>query len=236
MIIYERQQNILHYLQSKEFATIKELADVIFSSESSVRRDIKELSQRGLVRQMHGGVTLSTNLNRVLPLCVRDNQNVTIKEGLAKEAATYVFDGATIFLDGSTTVRRIVSYLSHYKDLKIITNNLEIFTQSNLPNAEIYCTGGRFDSKSNIFIGSSAENYVKTIHADLLFFSSQGISANGEITDISEEETHLRRKMMEQAEKKIFLCDSDKIGIRKTFLLCTKEDVDHIVCNAPLPW
>ena len=85
-------------------------------------------------------------------------------------------------------------------------------------------------------MGSATENYIKGINADLMFFSSQAISETGEITDASEEETALRQAMLSKAKKKIFLCDSSKIGLKHTFTVCNKEQVDHIICDVKLPW
>ena len=86
------------------------------------------------------------------------------------------------------------------------------------------------------FVGAAAENYIRNTYADILFFSSQAISNDGEISDVSEEETSLRRIMLDRAKVKIFLCDSSKIGQKKTFTLCTKDNVNEIICDATLPW
>ena len=89
-------------------------------------------------------------------------------------------------------------------------------------------------NQSNVFVGSTAENYISKINADILFFSSQALSDEGEISDVSEEETSLRRVMLSRAKKKIFLCDSSKLGMKKTFTLCSKDDVDVIICDKEL--
>lgn len=236
MITYERQQAILNYLKQNNFATVKELSKLVWASESSVRRDIKVLEQKGYVTQMYGGIALSVYANSVVPVGLRDSSNVSVKEELAKEAAKHIFDGATILMDGSSTVRRIIKYTNRFKDLKIITNNQLIFLECTHPNIKLYCTGGLFDSKSNIFSGSTAESYVHSINADIVFFSSQALSNDGEISDVSEEETSLRKIMLSRAKKKIFLCDSSKLGIKKTFTLCTKNDINLIICDKKLPW
>lgn len=236
MIIFERQQAILEHLQKNKFATVKELAKIVWASESSVRRDVKILEQKGHVVQLYGGITLAGNRNNVVPVSIRDSSNASVKDELAKEASKYIFDGATIFMDGSSTVRRIIKFAEHFKNLKIITNNQLVFSECTNPGIKLYCTGGLFDSRSNIFSGTSAESYISGINADLLFFSSQALSENGEISDVSEEETALRRAMLSRAAKKIFLCDSTKLGLRKTFTLCTKDDVDVIICDKNLPW
>ena len=236
MIVYERQREILNYLKEKHFATIGELAKVVWSSESSVRRDVKAMELKGLVKQIYGGVVLPEYEHSVVPVSVRDPSNSSVKEELAKRAAEHVFDGATIIMDGSSTVRRIIKYIGGYKNLKIITNNQRVFSACDDPEIKLYCTGGLFDGKSNIFVGSAAESYLNNINADILFFSSQAISEDGEISDASEEETALRRVMLTRAKKKIFLCDSSKVGQKMTFALCTKDDVDMIICDKELGW
>lgn len=236
MIIYERQQAILNYLKQNKFSTVKELSKIVWASESSVRRDIKVLEQKGYVNQMYGGIALSGYSNNVVPISLRDSSNASIKDELAKEASKHIFDGATILMDGSSTVRRIIKYTNRFKNLKIITNNQLVFLECTHPQIKLYCTGGLFNSQSNIFLGSTAESYISNINADIVFFSSQAISNDGEISDVSEAETSLRRMMLSRAEKKVFLCDSSKLGLKKTFTLCTKNDVDLIICDKKLPW
>ena len=236
MIIYERQQAILNHLKQNKVSTVKELSKIVWASESSVRRDIKVLEKQGYVDQIYGGVTLSGHSNNVVPVTLRNSYNSTIKDELAKTASKHIFDGATIFMDGSSTVRRIIKYTNRFKDLKIITNNQLIFSECMNPQIKLYCTGGLFNNHSYIFIGSTAENYIDSVNADIVFFSSQAISNDGEISDVSEEETSLRKKMLSRAKKKIFLCDSSKLGLKKTFFLCTKNDVDLIICDKKLPW
>lgn len=236
MITFERKIEILNYLNQHNCATFKELAAAVFTSESSVRRDVKKLEAEGLVKQAYGGVAIASYINGIVPLKLREKENSVVKDRLARTAAQYIFDGATILMDGSSTVRRIIGHIAPYKNLKIITNNHLIFSDLELNNACVYSTGGRYDKQNRIFLGSAAEEFVRNITADILFFSSQAISTTGEITDISEEETALRKVMLSRAKTKIFLCDSSKVGLEKTFKVCTKEDIDHIICDQKLPW
>ena len=236
MTVYERQNTILNFLNKQHFATIKELSKVVWTSESSIRRDIKVLENKGYLKQFYGGVILSGYENSVVPIALRNNQNSSVKDELAKQAAMHLFDGATVFMDGSSTVRRIVKYLNRFRRIKLITNNQLIFNETLSPEIQIYCTGGRFVPENNIFVGANAETFLKSVNADLMFFSSQAISKTGEITDASEEETSLRQTMLSRAKKKIFLCDSSKIGLNYTFVVCNKDEVDEIICDKKLPW
>ena len=236
MVVFERHQEIMKYLNEKHFATVKELAGVVFASEASVRRDVKALETKGYLKQIYGGVVLPEYEKGVVPLSLRDQSNSAVKEELARRAADELFDGATVILDGSSTVRRIIKHIDKFRNLKIITNNARLF-EGNVPqNVKLYCTGGLFLPQSNIFVGSGAEKYISEINADILFFSSQALSFEGEISDASEAETSLRRVMLSRSKRKIFLADASKLGESRTFTVCHKDDVDKIICDRELPW
>ncbi len=236
MIRYERHRKIIDILEKKQTASIKELSELVFASEASVRRDIAALEDMGYLRRIYGGVVLSKYKNSIVPVELRDADNVAAKELVARRAAELIFDGATLLMDASSTVRRMLKYIDPHYEIKIITNNQRIFTDAVSASFTLYCTGGVFGKENHDFLGAAAENYLRQVHADLAFFSSQGISENGEITDVSEEETSFRRVMLERADRRVFLCDSSKIGVKKVFTLCNKDYLDDIICDKKLPW
>lgn len=236
MIRYERQQEILKILNSEKTATIKSLATRIFASESSVRRDLITLEKSGYVNMVYGGVVLSKYKTEDPPVEFRQKKNAKEKEYVAKMAAKMIFDGATIIMDSSSTVARMCKHMKNFKNLKIITNNVNLFSAFDVCDCKLYCTGGRYSQTNKVLVGNDAINFLQSVNADLLFFSAQAVSQNGEITDSSEEETAIRRTMLKQANKKIFLCDYSKIGKKKLFAVCGKNDVDKIICDKKLPW
>ena len=236
MIRYERQQAILDYLQKNNPASVRDIARAIYSSEASVRRDIAAMEEKGLVTKIYGGVLLSRRKNAVIPLDLRDGEHTAAKDTIARRAAELVFDGATVYLDASSTVWRMMKYLKGYKDLKIVTNNLRIFTETEAFDGVIYCTGGTYDPKNRSFYGPQAIRFTESISVDLFFFSSRGLSEDGEISDPAETETALRKAMLKRASRAYCLCDSSKIGKKHLFTVCHKEDLAGIFCDTPLPW
>ena len=234
MLQLERQQMILDYLENKTAASVKELAKVLYISEASIRRDITELESKGLVERTYGGVLLARYKNEVIPVELRDSESSAAKERIAMEAARLIQDGDTIIMDASTTVSRICHYMKGMKNVRVFTNNLRIFTLLQASDIEVYCTGGKFFPQRECFLGPYAEDFLHTVSADILFFSSQGISEDGDITDVDEQENSLRRVMIKQARKKIFLCDSSKFGVRRPFILCNREQVDRIISDKRL--
>ncbi len=236
MIQYERKERILERLSQRKSISVKELAAELFISEASIRRDIAALEQEGLVTRLYGGVTLSGNRNGVIPVSFRDAEHSAKKDAIARKAAALVRDGDTVMLDASSTVRRMLRYLSDRRDLTVITNNLRIFDEYGSTGIRFYATGGIYHPQNHALIGAGAEQTLASLSADAVFFSSQGISEDGEISDASEEETALRRIMLSRCRRRYFLCDSSKIGVRRLFTLCHKDDLTAVISDAPLPW
>jgi len=234
MLQIERQKNILEFIEKKKSTTVSEIAKAVYTSEASVRRDIVKLEKEGYIIRVYGGVMPANHQSGVVPVELRDTSNSKIKEEIAKKAASLIKSGDTVIMDASTTVFRICHYIKTIKNLKVITNNLRICEELKDTEIKVYCTGGAYYGSRGCFLGAFAENFISSVHADKVFFSSQGISCDGIITDVDESENSIRSKMLEHADKKIFLCDSSKYGLQKPFTLCNKDDIDEIICDKKL--
>ena len=126
---------------------------------------------------------------------------------------------------------KICRHIKNRKNLTVITNNLRVCQELKDSNVCVLCTGGNLVAKRECFTGPFAEDFIKKVKADMVFFSSQGISKNGDITDSSIEETSLRKIMLENSKEKFFLCDSLKFDKDYPFILCNKKTVTKIICD-----
>lgn len=225
----KRQEEILEYLSERHFASIAELSLVLYTSQATVRRDVETLAAQGAVKSVYGGVVLAEYEKAPVPIFFRDKENSASKEKIAEQAASRIKDHSTVIFDSSSTVRRICRHIVARKGLTVVTNNLRVCTELKDSDVRVVCTGGTLVKGRECFVGHFAESFVRQIKADQLFFSSQGLSDNGDITDSSEEEIALRRAMMEAAREKYFLCDSSKKSKDFPFVLCNTEDVTDII-------
>jgi DeoR/GlpR family transcriptional regulator of sugar metabolism len=85
------------------------------------------------------------------------------------------------------------------------------------------------------YVGAQTKRFLNDINADLLFFSSRGISPDGRISDQSVEETDVRREMLLHAKKKYFLCDSSKFGKTCFYNMGSVADIDGVISETALP-
>ena len=234
MKITPRQQELLNFLKPIHFASITEIAGNLFTSEATVRRDVKALQEMGFVKSVYGGVVISEYANEAVPVYLRDGSNSAQKELLAAAAAELIGDNCTVIFDSSSTVRRICRHIRNRKNLTVITSNLRVCQELSGTDIHVYCTGGALLPRRECFAGHFAEEFMRRVKADLVFFSCQGLAPNGDISDSSEEEIALRNIMLKNARQQIFLCDSSKLGAIYPFTLCNARDVTKILCDTDI--
>lgn len=231
MLEYERLDHILAYLRENQTVTVKTLCKRLYASEATIRRDLSELERRGFIKRLHGGAALLDSANRELPLYVRQQENMEAKRSIAARAARHIRDGQVIFLDASSTVMQLVPYFENFENLTIVTNGMKTAQELSGLRHKTYCTGGLMLHQSSAYVGELAEDLIRHFNADLFFFSSQGLSEDGRITDASAEETHVRRCMFEQSRKRVFLCDQSKLGKTFCYNLCRLSQVDDYISD-----
>ena len=223
---------ILAYLAEKQSASPEELACLFDASPSTIRRRLSELSAKGLVRRSRGSVKLRQDNNFAQSFTFRKHQNSLAKKRIALEAVKLIKNGDVIFLDGSSSVYFIAQYLDQFENIKVITNGLDTLSLLSQNGVTAYSTGGKISSLNNsVLVGSFAEKTVADIHADICFFSALSIDENGTVWDISDEENSVRKNMIFNSDRKVFMCDSSKTGRKSTFSLGRADSFDYMVCD-----
>lgn len=232
MLKSERQELILEILQECKYTTAQAIASKTFSSYSSVRRDLEELEATGLINRSYGKVELSNRNSLLVAYPIRINKNSAQKNIIAKKAATLIKEGDTVFIDPSSSCSFFARELFRIKGITVITNNVEILGFMSQSNIDVICSGG-FQASPNRYalVGPAAEETFRNIHASWAVFSARSLTEDGLIYDVHYNETAIRKIMLENAEKKMFLCDSSKLGTNSTYYQCSLADIDYMVCD-----
>lgn len=225
----DRLQEILKILSEKKSASVRHLAQCLYVSDATVRRDLNTLERRGQVRRIFGGVVLIENGRRDVPFYTRSPQFSDVQSRIALKAVERILNGQIVMMDASSTACALIPHLRRFQGLTVITNAAVPMTGLQDLDAKVYVTGGLMLRNSQGYVGSYAEDMVRNFNADLLFFSCGGIADDGRVSDNIGEETAIRRVMLRHAKKKILLCDSGKFGKECCYNLCTTNDVDEII-------
>ncbi len=236
MFKVERQEEILRILAKKQHCTVEFLAKELFASPATIRRDLQVLEQGGRVTKSYGGVSLAeADHVQVASFDRRRQENQPMKAALARRAVGMIHDGDTVILDSSSTVLEMVPHLAAVRNITVVTNSLQVTAALQAMQVRVYCTGGQCWEDSTTLVGSITEASLRNFNADLLFFSSRGISGKGMICDSSDINCQTRRVMLRHAARSVLLCDSSKLGHNYLFNLCHVGDIDTVLCDQPLP-
>src|ERR1700684_97974 len=98
MMAEERRTQILQIVRTEGRARVNELANRFSSSAVTIRNDLNELHQRGLVLRSHGGAVLPDKIPRESPVYERLKTHSEEKQSLGALAATPIHDGGAIIL------------------------------------------------------------------------------------------------------------------------------------------
>lgn len=235
MIISERHQLIVEELRKNPSINVRELSKRLYVSEPTIRRDLTELHNKGIITKIYGGAILNTETAyRETPFFLRENEKSSTKSEMGKRAAELVGDGAIVMLDGSTSAYHLVPYLAKLSNLTVITSGAKTAVALAEANIRTFCTGGQMIIHSYSYVGEQAESFVRNVNADVLFFSCRGLDARGRMTDNAIEEANLRKIMFAHSAKKVLLCDSSKLGKTYFYNMGTVAEIDAIISDADI--
>lgn len=226
-----RRKALLDYILPVGSAQVDELAEHFGVSRMTVHRDLKMLEEQGIVRRVHGGVTVRSSSLVDSTILYRSRLADREKDALARAAVDLVEPGQAIILDDSTTAVRVASRLVGVQPLTVITNSLTVIDKlKDSRGIETICLGGHYNPRFNGFFGYVCEQAVGSLRANILFMSTStvlGMTAYHQ----QEEVVKTKRALMEAAEKRILLIDSSKFGKTALIKLAALSEFDLVITD-----
>ena len=226
----ERHEQIIEILKDRSSATVQYLAEKLFVSQPTIRRDLSYLEKQNRLRRTFGGAVINNKNISEIPFDIRNNEDTKIKDELALKASMLIKDDMVIFLDASSTVLRLVPYLKNFKNITVITNSPKVNLALAELNVASFSTGGILLKNSKAYVGNFAEDFIKKFNADICFCSCRGLSDDGILTDGSIEESTLRLTMMSRSKKSVYIMSSNKLGKKYSFNIANIKDVE-LICD-----
>ena len=124
---------------------------------------------------------------------------------------------------------RVVPLLGAFTGLTVVTNSPKAVLGLAGMNIRTISTGGLLLDRSIAFVGTYAEQVIRSVNADVMLFSCRGVTEDGWLCDSSLDETSIRRAMLARSKLRCLLCDSRKFGEKFAFNICRTDEVDVII-------
>lgn len=230
----ERQRKILGVVRDRHAVRVSTLSDLLGVSEVTVRRDLEDLEQRGMLERTHGGAISTQRLGAEPAYIEAIRRRASEKRAIGKTAAAMVRPGDTIFLNGGTTTLQVVRHLRS-AGTRIITNHVGIALEAADRDLDLILVGGEYRTPSNSCVGSFATQTLRSVFATRSFIGSEGLSIRSGLTTPAAPEAEIARVMIEQTQGDVVVvADSTKVGTIADFSIAPIGVVTTLVTDGEL--
>ncbi|WP_344598981.1 DeoR/GlpR family DNA-binding transcription regulator [Streptomyces violaceusniger] len=236
----KRHAKIVESLRSTGVASVRELAENLQVSESTIRRDLTLLDRNGELLRTYGGAALTPHGAAEaagaevdeIPFDLVISRDEALKEAIAEEAVKLVEDGSVIVLDIGTTPLAIARRLRG-RPVTVITSSLPVLDVLRDDDAvRLVMLGGVLRRNYQSLVGSLTEQALRQVSADLLFLSCTGVRPNGHVVDNMAVEAPLKQAMIETAGKVVLVAVETKFPGTGSLRVCSLSDVDVLITTS----
>jgi DeoR/GlpR family transcriptional regulator of sugar metabolism len=230
MLKEERFQYILDRLSKDQKVTLKTLSKLLNVSEYTVRRDLKELTEQGLLKAVRGGAIphSPTPHNFADRLNYKSNE----KKIIAEKAVALLRPGQVVVFDGGTTALAIAKILPKDLQITVVTNSFPIVNVlEGHPNVDVLFAGGRLYKSAFTAIGHDAIRFFKNVRADIYFMGICSLHPTIGVTTINYEESEVKKAIVEVSKQVVALTPRERINTAEAFFICPLNAVDTIITD-----
>ena len=233
MIREERLARMTEYVQSRKFASVEELVQILGVSKATVRRDLSVLHNAKVLTPTRGGASCnSAEQSAELEYDEKRLVNVGEKQTLGEAAAKLVQSNSSVILDAGTSTRAIAPFLRGLSNVNLVTNDIAI--ASDLTSCEglnVTVTGGQLRKGFFTLRGYAAEETVRNMRADLVFLGVDSLDPRHGCYLMNADEVALKRCMIAVADRVVVVCDHTKFKSTAFLFFCPLSNIDTVITN-----
>lgn len=228
MLTTHRKQQLLSRLKQDGKLVAKDLSLEMGVSEDTIRRDLRELAQDGLLLRVHGGALPASPA--VVDFAGREEIRHEGKVAIGRAAAAMIQAGQVVILDGGTTSREIARHIPRELRATVVTHSptiaLELLQH---PQIEVILIGGRLFKHSVVAVGAACLEAIGRVRADLFFMGVTGLHPQTGLTTGDFEEAGVKRALSLAAADTYVLASAEKLNAASPYLVVDWTEVRGII-------
>jgi DeoR family fructose operon transcriptional repressor len=232
----ERQEEILALIRQEKRVSVTSLADHFAVVGETIRRDLAELENRGLIRRVHGGAIPLERVTFEPPIEARHDLMRPEKERIALAALAELPGEGSAFIEAGSTTSFLAKVLPADCSLTIVTNGGYIASSlARQPNLTVLSVGGRVRSRSLACVDDWALETLSKLRVTVAFLGTNGISVENGLTTPDPAEAAVKRAMLSIAQYTVLLADHSKVGIASLLRYGELDQIDTLITDSGLP-
>ncbi|MGI8335973.1 DeoR/GlpR family DNA-binding transcription regulator [Actinomadura scrupuli] len=231
----DRVAAILRALRVQDSVAVAELAAEHRVSEMTIRRDLDELAQQGIVRRIRGGAQSLLLRGDEPPFAAREREAADAKRRIGAEVAALLADGEAVLLDGGTTVLEVARAL-HDRRLTVVPLAMQPAHElTGGARIRLVLPGGEVRPGELNFHGPLTESSITSLRFDTTVIGCCGLSARHGLTAHDLPEVAIKQAAIASARRVIVACDSGKFSRTAFGAVCRLDRLDVVVTDDGIP-
>jgi DeoR family fructose operon transcriptional repressor len=233
-----RRARILERIQQVGGASLAELAAEHAVSTITVHRDLEQLSREGLVVRFHGGARAAVvpddpGSRAETAWDRRLREAADAKDAIARRARAMVRDGATVFLDGTSTVFALAHQLQEEpaEDLTIVTTSPAIALGLEEGVARVIVAPGEVDLRMRVIADGWTVEFLERIKLDAAFVSGAGFDLEHGLTTSRRHLADALTAVRRSADRVVALVDASKLGRSAMVSMIPARELDAVIVD-----
>jgi len=223
----------MQFLEQEGNVKVEVLADQFEVSQVTIRKDLTELEEQGLLQRTYGGAVFSHRSRFNISFLERLQIQRPQKDAIAQAALRYIHDGDSIILDaGSTTLSLAQALIGKFRSLYVITTSVPVSLELSQAGYEILLVGGQVRNHSLALIGPVAIRTLESHHADRAFLGSSGVTISHGHSTPNPLDAEVKRAIIRSADESYVLADSSKFGHACLATFAVSEDIDLTITDS----
>lgn len=227
-----RRRAIVMMATEQGECSIEQLAEHFGISLQTVRSDVRELTEQGLLLRRHGLVAPFAREN--IGYRQREIVNISGKRWIGEQVAALLGAYQHCFLGTGTTIEMAARALPADIRLTVFTNNLHAAQRlSHLPDCDLIVAGGQVRKRDLDIIGGDALAFFSRYRVEIGVVSVGGIGEAGELYDFNDDEVKARSALLAGAAVRVLAVDSTKFGRTALCQNGNIADFHYVVSDRP---
>ncbi len=231
---------MLEEVRKRGSVSVEALAAKFGVTLQTMRRDVQRLAEAGAIARFHGGVRVPSSTTENIAYrqrqTLRADEKTRIARAVAAALATRFPDGCSLILNIGTTTEAIARELAHARNLRVITNNLNVATiLSDNPECEVIVAGGLVRSRDRGIIGEATVDFIKQFKVDIGLIGISGIEADGSLRDFDYREVKVARAILEHSREVWLAADHSKFNRPAMVELGRIDQIDMLFTDLAPP-
>ncbi len=228
MLKEQRQDLILERITKDSRIYVTSLSSELGVSDDTIRRDIAELEQKGLLTKVHGGAIARSGIS--IEFTERLGTDTAMKRSLVDKLVPLLKDGDVLLIDGGTTNLELVKALPDDKHFVVVTNSIPIASElSARRNIETTLLGGKIIGPSQVTAGIMAYRALENVYPDWSIVGVSDIHPEKGLMTTMQEEALMKRSFIEQGGKRVVIATSNKLNTADHYRFGSLSEIDYLV-------